>query len=979
MKKTSYALFFIFSLSGFSGLIYESIWSHYIKLVLGHAAYAQTLVLTIFMGGMALGAWLISRVSSRIRNPLLWYAVVEAIIGIFGVVFHQEFLALQNFLFEYALPNINSPTLAAIAKWSIATTMLLPQALLLGTTFPLMSSAIIRVDKQASGRTLAMLYFSNSMGAAIGVLFSGFILIEAVGLPGATLTAGIINILLALCVWIITRELASTEPAIVQSPRYIKTNDSKLLILVAMLTGTASFFYEIGWIRMLSLVLSSSVQAFELMLSAFIAGLALGSFLIRRKIDQLASPGIYLAWIQIIMGLLATATLPLYVESFSFMSFLFDGLAKTDSGYFLFNFGSHAIAMAIMFPATLMAGMTLPLITNILLKSGGNEAAIGKIYSANTVGAIVGILLAIHLVMPIAGVKTLITVGSSIDILLGIVLLIAYKKNWRANPKVTLPLTGVVVFMIVLSFTPFDRAVLSSGVYRFGKARLAKADKLMFYNDGKTASIALIKHPDGSKSIRTNGKTDAKIAPLDKPYSADEVTMVMAAIVPLALKSDARRVANIGMGSGLTSHALLAAQSIDTLDTIEIEQEILIGAKEFGQRVKRSFSDPRSSIHIDDAKSFFSNHQKKYDIIVSEPSNPWMNGVASLFSYEFYQHIQKHLENDGIFVQWLQLYEINMDNIASVIKALNQSFSYLRIYNTDDSNILILASHENPMKNLDPWIFSDDKTKVELIRVGIENMDDINIRYLGNRHTFTPMFSTMQTPMNSDYFPYLGYQAPKARYLQQNASNLAWLHINGVPVLHWLTGKMPQDNVSKHGRYFQFYKNRTKAKSIINFDARHLDHQKLRFAMDITNSCHTSDLTESTLVESFRIIATAINPYLPLVELESYWNKQINRCRTDKNSAFLLNWLYLHQGISQRNTETTLYYGKQVLNNTTHLTLEQINYIVTAMLTAAVAESNFETALSLIRKFKLLKNLQKQSLAIKMLVAITLENASRKY
>src|SRR6516164_7897689 len=190
----------VFVVSGFTGLIYESIWSHYLKLFLGHAAYAQTLVLAIFMGGMALGAWLVSRYCVQLRQLLWGYLLVEALIGVLGILFHRVFVASTDFSFATVIPALPAGLAINLYKWSLAALLVLPQSVLLGMTFPLISGGIIRRWPQQPGQTVAVLYFTNSLGAALGVLVSGFVLIGAVGLPGTALTAGLLNVALALAV-----------------------------------------------------------------------------------------------------------------------------------------------------------------------------------------------------------------------------------------------------------------------------------------------------------------------------------------------------------------------------------------------------------------------------------------------------------------------------------------------------------------------------------------------------------------------------------------------------------------------------------------------------------------------------------------------------------------------------------------------------------------------------------------------------------
>src|SRR5271170_498830 len=414
----------IFVVSGFTGLIYESIWSHYLKLFLGHAAYAQTLVLAIFMGGMALGSLTVARYSFRIRHLIWSYVLVEGLIGILGVLFHRTFVAASDFSFASVIPALPPGFWIHAYKWSLAALMILPQSVLLGTTFPLISGGIIRRWPDRPGETLATLYFTNSLGAALGVLASGFVLIGIVGLPGTTLTAGLLNMVIALGVWLTVR--AQSEPApspatrTPSAPSGVRDPVARWFAIAAFLTGAASFMYELGWIRMLSLVLSSSTHSFELMLSAFIFGLAFGGLHVRKRIERIADPERYLGVIMVAMGSLAALTLPASNLMYDFMAWSLGTFSHTPGGYVAFNLVSQSIAMLIMFPATFCAGMTLPVLTHALMRRGTGERAIGTIYSLNTLGAIAGVLITVHVLMPLIGVKGVILTGAGVHIALGL-------------------------------------------------------------------------------------------------------------------------------------------------------------------------------------------------------------------------------------------------------------------------------------------------------------------------------------------------------------------------------------------------------------------------------------------------------------------------------------------------------------------------------------------------------------------------------
>ncbi len=222
-----------------------------------------------------------------------------------------------------------------------------------------------------------------------------------------------------------------------------------------------------------------------------------------------------------------------------------------------------------------------------------------------------------------------------------------------------------------------DPYKMTSEVYRTGELLSPREIEFKYYRDGKTATIStFLEKATGVLAINTNGKTDASINMSARRRPAgDEPTMILAAVLPMAFNPQARTVANIGLGSGLTTHTLLGNPRLERVDTVEIEEAVVEAAQGFRPRVELAYADPRSRITIEDAKTFFSVQNKKYDVIISEPSNPWVSGVASLFSQEFYRLLNQHLTDDGLFVQWLQLYEVDNDLVISVLKAISENFS----------------------------------------------------------------------------------------------------------------------------------------------------------------------------------------------------------------------------------------------------------------------------------------------------------------
>ena len=764
----------LFMLSGVAGLIYESVWTHYLKLFLGHAAYAQTLVLCIFMGGMAVGAWASSRVSGRIRNLLVAYAVAEALIGVAAIFFHPIYVAVTQFSYDTVIPALGSSTLVGLYKWTVGAALILPQSVVLGSTFPLMTAGIIRLFPRSPGRLLATTYVANSLGAAAGVLISGFVLIAAVGLPGTMMVAGVINCVVAAVVWQLSRrdaaepsDAAEATPVVLDRRRHLLA----MFLLCAAVTGAASFMYEIAWIRMLSLVLGSSTHAFELMLSAFILGLAIGGALIRRTIDRVKRPVLLLAGIQVVMGVLAMLSIVAYGVSFDLMGGAIHALAPTDAGYALFNLFSHGLCLLVMLPATVCAGMTLPLITACLFTRGVGEASIGRVYAANTLGAIAGIVVAMLLLMPWLGVHNLVIVGGTLDIALGVGLLLYHRPAVRLRTVRWVAAAAVVFIAAAVAFFDVDPRRLASGVYRRGLTTLGDDSEVLFHRDGRTATIDRVRLGDRI-FVATNGKPDAGLHVSPTERTVDEHTMTLIGAIPWGCHPSARTVAVIGLGSGMTTHTLLNVPGIEIVDTIEIEPAMVEAARGLGRKVINAFEDPRSRIRIADAKTFFAGHARKYDLIISEPSNPWVSGVSGLFSVEFYDLVKRHLAADGLLAQWIHLYEIDMPLVASVMKAIGQSFDDYAVYGVSEADILVLASVEGPVPDVDPRIFEPPALRAQLDAIGIRTLRDLSLAKLGTRNTLEPLMDTFPIAANSDYYPVLDLGAVRSRYLHRNAFEL---------------------------------------------------------------------------------------------------------------------------------------------------------------------------------------------------------------
>ena len=951
-------LFGIFVASGVCGLIYESIWSHYLKLFVGHAAYAQTVVLIVFIGGMAVGAWLVGRFIDRIASPLVGYAIVEGVVGLVSLVFHRLFVASTDWAYATLLPAACVPESPCPAQWVFAALLILPQSILLGTTFPLMTAGVLRLAPGDPGRRIALLYFLNSIGAAAGVLLSGFVLIPAIGLPGSLFAAGLTNLAVALAAYACARR---GEPATLPAAAMAATATSaesfrRALIAVAALTGLASFIYEIIWIRMLSMIVGASTHAFELMLAAFILGLALGGLWVRTRVDRYRDLIVALAIVQILMGIAAAATLALYDGMFDVLSRLLGAFRRSDHGYALYNLASHGFALAIMLPATFLAGMTFPLIATALLRGRDGERAIGYVYAANTLGSIAGVIVAVHFALPVLGVKGGLLFGAGIDVALGIGLLSLMRAGIGSRRLVGLGAAGVAALLIVGVFVPVLPERMASGVYRFGRAQIEPDSEIVFNEDGKTATISMIRNA-GSLSIVTNGKPDASISNFRTRPARDEMTMALTAMLPLAYRPDARTAAVIGFGSGMTTATLLASPNLAGVDTIEIEPEMVNGARLFGSVVEPAFTDPRSRIVIDDAKSYFARSDRRYDLIISEPSNPWVSGVASLFTQEFYARVKHQLQPGGIFVQWLQLYEFNDDLLATILRAIDAELADYAMFATNDFDLVVVAANQPLPERLHPDVVRWQGMHAIGERLGLTSVEELEARHLIGRQAIRRMLPMFGPGMNSDYFPLVDQRAPKARFRAETAGALMRIAIAPVPIVEMLAGPRFVESSSHDApiapspRRASIAMAHAVATHVLTgapaSDAAPPLPPRVRLARAILWEC--APLSPGANVADVLLeVASVINPFSTRERAGTFWKAVRSAPCASSMTAADTGWIDLYEAVGARNSRRMASLGAKLFE-TAATTDAMKQYALMAAATGLIADGDAPAARQLLK------------------------------
>ena len=778
-------IYVLFCLSGAVALVYESLWSRYLKLFLGHSSYGQIVTLITFMGGIGLGSFLAARYLKRIRNPFRAYARIEFLAALCGFGFHAAYQFLTTSYFENATAFHGIPWAGKVVQVFICLLLTLPFATLLGTTFPLLAAGMIRAFSDGGRKSLPLLYFTNSLGGAAGILVTSYFLVSRFGTEGSLLIAALGNAAVAIGFFISSRQCESKA---VISPDAPKSHPAKislsekshvrLWLFIAAGTGFASFIYEIGWIRLLSLVMGSSTHSFDAMISAFILGLAFGGLFAKFLIARFASRlTVVLAIIQVAMGIAAVLSIYLYRPFFDAIGASHRIFTHSEAAYPVYSIFKYLLALAMMFPAAFWAGMTLPIITWRLIHRTGSEKFTGWVYGWNTIGSIFGAAIGGFILMPLLQLKWTIFAGAALDISLGVLLLcvVPFASEKKIRPLL-LRATAIAIAAAALVpafLTSFDDKLITSGRFRDLKGD-DRTRRIVEARHGRTATICVGEWGDFIY-LSTNGKSDGavwKVLPKTPgKVKGDEGTVSELAVLPMLTRSGEYNAAVIGMGTGMTIHYLLGDERLQSADLIEIEEAVIDLAQHFRPRNERVWTDPRLNIIIDDAKSYFYANRKQYDLIISEPSNPWVSGVASLFTREFYHHTRQFLKPGGVLVQWVHGYEFNDDLMVSILAALRE-FPHFEIYRVPNNfgDFVILAS-ESPIRFQPAEVLAENSNLTEELRwVGL-TIDALGpSNFIASSKTLEPILAEASHTANSDYAPFVEQNSERAFFAKSRVN-----------------------------------------------------------------------------------------------------------------------------------------------------------------------------------------------------------------
>lgn len=686
----------LFFFSGVTALIYQMVWMRELVLVFGASMFAISALLTAFMGGLALGSDFFGRRADHYSNPLRIYGLLE--LGIGGYAFLVPLLLSALIPIYQHLHRLFhfSFYIFSLVRFVMAVLVLLLPTALMGGTLPVL--ARLYKNNVDVGKGVGLLYAFNTLGAVIGVLGAGFVLLPTLGLSKTVLLAAMMNGAVGLlAIWRGKNRIIPAEPLLEKAPASAPKSlpsQRRILYITFALSGCAAMIYEVVWTRILTLILGSTLYSFATMLATFLLGLAIGSFLFSFFLKRFSRPLLLLALVQGGIALFA------FVGEFLFplLPVLFFKLLEIfhSEGGIISASKFFIVGAVMLFPTVLMGGV-FPLVIHLL--TGGSSSAepkrksattidaglgsiVGRAYAMNTIGTIVGSFAVGFILLPALGIQKSLHVAILTNALLSLLLWMQIRDIGEAR---LWAVGGVGAFLVIVSFSTPVWNPLQMSSELFGK--LSTLD-LLFYKEGISSTVTVVQHPTLAQSphltLAIDGKPNAST-------TGDMKTQLLVGHLPMLLAPQAKDVISIGHGSGITTGAI-ATHPLSKLVTLEIEPAVVEASRFFDPFNGNVLSDPRVQMVVDDARNYLILSKEQFDVIVSEPSHPWRSGSSKLFTEEFFRLGRSRLRSGGIFTQWIHFYGIRAPELKAVIRTFHSVFPHVFIFYTDAGDLILLGS-----------------------------------------------------------------------------------------------------------------------------------------------------------------------------------------------------------------------------------------------------------------------------------------------
>ena len=731
-----WVVFALFFASGALGLVYEITWMRQFRIIMGNTVYTSATVLTAFMGGLALGSFVAGRIVHRLVRPLRAYGVLELLVGAYAVLLPLLMVPADP-LYGWLYLNFadNGPVLAC-GRFAISCALLLPPATMMGATLPLLISHLTQ-GPQWVGRDVGRLYGINTIGAALGAAAAGFAFVPLGGVQATLFTAaagsfgiGIISLILD------QRSQASPVSSASMHGPSVPLDPLRLVVVSGLgAAGAASMIYEVAWTRTLTQLIGSSVYAFTLMLVAFIAGLGLGAVALSGFIDRRRNPVLFLGGLQIVVAVACLVIVPLFGIAPPFVVELVTSWADSFGALHAAQFVTVFLLMLI---PTFAMGAVFPTVARIYARDFSRIGrSVGEAYAANTLGSVIGSFVAGFVLIPLAGVRTSILLAVGLNAVLGGVFLLI--SGWRTSRFrwICVSGAGFVLLAGIAAVPAWDTNLINSAPYLYAyrykansRTQGARLDKVMtgsrrllYEEEGLTATVTVVAS-GGQLYLKVNGKTDAS-------SRGDLRSQSLLSHLPTLLHPEPNDALLIGLGSGISLGAL-EHHPVQRIECVEISPEVVRAASFFSDANGDALADPRVHMIIGDGRNHTAHTEATFDVIISQPSNLWIAGMADLFTVEFFQACRAKLAADGIMCSWVQAYSMATEDFRTIVNTFAYVFPHVSLWESVPGGDYFLVGSQSPQP-LSAEILSERvrarQLQTDLERIGVGSVEQILSSY----------------------------------------------------------------------------------------------------------------------------------------------------------------------------------------------------------------------------------------------------------
>jgi spermidine synthase len=801
-----------------------------LHLVLGSTGFAVATVVAAYMGGLALGSYLGGRWANRFSRPLLVYGLLELGVGAYALLVPSIFgAAIPIYKWLWATFHLSFYPFS-LFRFFLAVLILLVPTTFMGATLPIMARYIVR-NRAKIGSSVGLLYALNTFGAVAGSYVSGFLLLPHLGEWHGLLAAAAGNgtIAVAIVLYSLIRkadvlgeEGAPEPPVEVEEPpddRPVEVHfpSTRWVVLIAFgISGIASLAMQVAWTRLLSLLLGSSVYAFSIILTTFLAGLALGSFLCSRIVGRTRNPVLWLGISQETVGLLALAGVFAYNVLFFLFILLFNKYTLNASIPYLFLAKFLMAGIVIFLPAFFM-GAAFPLgVRAYALRIGLLGRRVGEIYSVNTLGAILGSFLGGFVLLPTLGLQRTVELGVVLYLCSAVALIWAVNPTRRILRPMGLGLAAFAVCVALFATPKADPQILSTGVYKyaghfseiktfreFRERTSPTRRRVVFHREGITTTVTVIRFRK-QVSVTVNGKVDGSSV-------GDMSTQVLSGHIPMLFAPEAKRVMVIGYGTGVTVGAIAQHEGVQ-VDCVELEGAIVDAGRYFAHvnhDTEALVAEGKVRIIKNDGRNILLASTDKFDMIVSEPSNPWISGSSKLFTHEFFQLAASRLNEGGVFAQWVQLYGMDTRNVRSLIRTFREAFGRIVIFQPCPATDLLMLGRKGgdltvSRERLEA-LFRAEKPAADLALIDIHSPAELAAYFLAGDEQAIRFIEGEGDlpPLNTDDNSFIEFSAPRTIFIRGRGSSIQEEIEKGYPgpltVFQGFTGKEAADFLAQVG------------------------------------------------------------------------------------------------------------------------------------------------------------------------------------